>query len=178
MKILTFPKIEGLSYPVGQHVILWTEYIENVIPILKKILTFPAFNLWCRGSSGSILAGMVAIKMRNKYEITINHIKKEGESSHHGNHFEANKYQNIIIDDFSRYGATVNDIISKMGTRELDAIILNDTLPDLWRFKKTPEYLIVSDEENSYNREWNSLTPTKFIKNENAIINFHASIPL
>ncbi len=69
--------------------------------------------MWCRGSSGAILAGMFALKCG--YECRICHIKKEKEGSHNGNTQPyVNEGINIVIDDFVSFGHTLIAIVQHM----------------------------------------------------------------
>jgi orotate phosphoribosyltransferase-like protein len=68
-------------------------------------------NLWCRGSSGSILATLFALYC-SEYTSRVVYIRKDGEDNHHGSAvlYDGNAL-NIIIDDFVCTGDTINAIV-------------------------------------------------------------------
>ncbi len=131
MNILTYEGDE-IGYPVGGRLKEAAKYIDNVFNLLWPIITNKPVNIWVRGSSGAILGTLLASKIDN--EAVICHVKKEGEDSHQGNYF-SNRFgegsMDIIIDDFSCSGDTINSIheimIGKRTTpkRNVDVLILS-----------------------------------------------------
>lgn len=124
MNKLCFSRLEGsIGYPVG-------EYVFQNLPTVKKyaeqiINDFPdshdeTLSIWCRGSSGSIISGLLISFLESHFKIIyINHVKKEGEHSHCGNNdFRFGDY-NIIVDDMIASGETILSIIQsfKMNLR-------------------------------------------------------------
>ena len=129
MKIIHFNngKILDAGYPIGSNMLytiaLSKAYGIHLCKNLKKIKKAIKINLWCRGSSGAIIATLVyneLCKLANT-EIKICHIKKEKEFSHSStpeffavttfNEKRINyKIINIIVDDFISSGNTVNNI--------------------------------------------------------------------
>ncbi len=99
------------GYPLGSNMDGAKKLIEAYIAAFNKLRYSPdtEINLWCRGSSGAILAGMFALKCKN--ECTICHIKKEGENSHKSNPEYEKKAINIVIDDFVDTGSTLEAIV-------------------------------------------------------------------
>lgn len=85
-------------------------------------------NLFCRGSSGAIIAGIISTKVKN---CNIVHIKKEGEESHGESRYSSAGY-NIIVDDFIATGTTVFKIIEDSknlyNVKQFDAIIVSSNV--------------------------------------------------
>jgi adenine/guanine phosphoribosyltransferase-like PRPP-binding protein len=105
---------ELITYPVGQHI------IEN-LPIIKKMVkTFKLVpvnkdkqvNLICIGSSGAIIATIFANELKG-YKVKITHVKKDGEDSHDSHLLFNTDYDNIIVDDFTVTGKTMEIIYAK-----------------------------------------------------------------
>ena len=121
-----------LPYPVGTHMQQAIAFIQNVMTVIKSIGNFPKSNIaiWCRGSSGAILAGLLSSEFYKlgMSEILVHHVKKDGEDSHNSNGSFYTQRHNIIIDDFIASGETVNQIAYIMGMNSV----------------KTIDYLIVS----------------------------------
>lgn len=122
---LDFHRIDGFfGYPVGQHVFnsqhIIKQYSKHIIKDLLKskkttkesIFDEKTLSIWCRGSSGSIISGLLISYLQSYFSyIYINHIKKDGENSHHGNSgFNIGKY-NIIVDDMVSSGETIVEIL-------------------------------------------------------------------
>lgn len=109
------------SYPVGSdwnniNLIIETYFNAFNRLINEKFKSTTGVNLWCRGSSGAILAGLFASKI-SWLNPRICHSKKEGESSHQTTpyHFSDNENViNVVIDDFVSSGATIRAILSEM----------------------------------------------------------------
>src|SRR6478609_10319945 len=105
-------KVDRPGYPIGSNMDGAIKLINAYLEAFEQ-LSYPPdskLNLWCRGSSGAILAGMFALKC--KYECKICHVKKEKESSHNGNYQPYNSEGiNIVIDDFVSYGHTITKIV-------------------------------------------------------------------
>ena len=85
--------------------------------ILKLVTIEEEKRLICRGSSGAIIAGIIANSIPN---CKIIHIKKEGESSHDASteysleNILENNYKNIIVDDLIDSGFTMKVITDYM----------------------------------------------------------------
>lgn len=122
-----------IGYPVGRYINEAIEFIsrvtnkitsEELLPKRKEII------LWCRGSSGSILAALLASKLVVLgFKVIIRHVKKPGEDSHTSNGWINDyNYFNIIIDDFVATGDTIVAIskeMAKSGIEEIDCIIVS-----------------------------------------------------
>ncbi len=130
MKLCEIKNQREVSYPVGDHIKSAIEFVDKVVEKIQTEKLFPTDKeciLWCRGSSGSILATLLASKM-TPFPI-IRHIKKPLEESHSTNKFSSSlNHYNIIIDDFVASGDTIRAIalmMSKAGIEEIDCIILS-----------------------------------------------------
>jgi len=110
-KLITDSRIEyDMSYPVGMnmpqvssYLEIYQEIIENNIPKSLEL------NFLCRGSSGAIIAGILANNIK-WHKTGITHIKKYGEESHHMSIDVRPDTFNIIVDDFTSSGNTVTSI--------------------------------------------------------------------
>jgi hypothetical protein len=106
-------KCDRPGYPLGRNMKGAMKTIDAYIAAFSKLGydTHKGINLWCRGSSGAILAGMFAVKCQ--YECKICHIKKDNESSHSGNwQSYDDRNINVIIDDFVSFGHTLMAIVA------------------------------------------------------------------
>jgi orotate phosphoribosyltransferase-like protein len=115
-------KFKMIDYPVGDN-------IQSNIPIIKKmydkiklimkkegIFYDTKINLICCGSSGAIIASIIAQLLCKKYiDVKIRHIKKHGENSH-GNSYDNSNFigYNIIVDDFIASGKTMQYIFTRL----------------------------------------------------------------
>ena len=122
MRTKALAPIVEISYPIGINMDNIFNYINLVVAALKDENIGKA-NIWCMGSSGAILAALLSNQLE---ESRILHVKKDGESSHHGNYFTTlNNAINIIIDDFIVSGDTVNRIYNFMGGKKCDILIVS-----------------------------------------------------
>lgn len=109
-----------LDYPVGSNMNGAINYVKEVFRVsIKNKLSFleanTPINLWCRGSSGAILAALFcSIVTPFNPNVLIIHIKKKGESSHTNYVRRHKKATNIIIDDFMDSGDTIRQIVIGM----------------------------------------------------------------
>lgn len=107
------------NYPVGSDIQAAKEMVKEWISIFDTLeySTDVKINLWCRGSSGAILAALFTSMSR--YDCIICHIKKDGENSHstipamHNNMIKGDTI-NVVIDDFIASGATIKEIIKNI----------------------------------------------------------------
>ena len=166
-----------IRYPVGSYIVSAISFIDKALLIIKEKITFENENIliWCRGSSGAILAGLLAAKLINLYPAIytrVVHVKKPGEQAHDVDikHVRlSTTYTNIIIDDFSYSGETIMSIAKAMAIREvqyIDLLILSDmhTMNDATRQCflpfPVPTTLIVGDRNTTYYSELVELKPT------------------
>jgi hypothetical protein len=105
-----------VGYPVGSHLDEAVTFASNAAEKFNGIKQFQNryINVWCRGSSGAILAALFGEKITGYMNLKICHVKKEGESSHT---FSPQPYWlgiNVIIDDFCDTGSTLNAIFEEL----------------------------------------------------------------
>lgn len=117
MRVKYLKGIGQISYPVGEYIAEAIEFVNAVLTVLTKDKTFPTSNIaiWCRGSSGAILASLLShgLIVKGYRNISVNHVKKPNENSHSFNCFLP-RTTNIIIDDFTCTGDTINHIANWM----------------------------------------------------------------
>jgi hypothetical protein len=117
----------GIGYPVGSYVNDAIRVAKDAAKVFRDICPNKdrPVNVWCRGSSGTILATLFASNIKG--DVTISHVKKPGEQSHIiGPYYQCNGI-NIIIDDFIATGDTVKSIYQKMtvfGIYQVYALII------------------------------------------------------
>lgn len=162
MKILGFKSENKELYPVGEHLDNVIIYIENISAELEKILDHTkCLNIWCRGSSGAILAALLASRFIY-HSPRILHVKKEGEEAHSTNgsfnhHTSFNHVINIIIDDFVSSGETIRKIYStaRKFVPKIDVLIVHSIpIHRDWFLPFRPDTLIIW--EGSISEGWNS----------------------
>ncbi len=79
-------------------------------------------NIFCRGSSGAMIAALFASHITERDPIVV-HIKKDGEYNHGGSISLTNWHKdgiNIIVDDFMSSGETVNKIYERVNANRGD----------------------------------------------------------
>jgi len=100
-----------IKYPCGLYLYENRLIIEKMAIEVAAVYPNKDINLWCKGSSGSIIAGMMAC-MLNDREIIINHVKKSGEESHSEYMYSVPPDSiNVVVDDFIRSGETIFSIV-------------------------------------------------------------------
>ena len=123
-----------INYPVGYYIQDAVFFVDKVIKVLmemaeKKELPLGNIDIWVRGSSGAILGGLLTQRLLTIgfTNISVIHIKKEGEDSHTENVFRTNGKYNVIIDDFIASGETMNEIAKVAGkyVKEIDLLIVS-----------------------------------------------------
>lgn len=134
MKVYQLHNQWEIPYPIGSHIDAAITYINKVYAtiILNELFKNRDINLWCRGSSGAILAGLLASRLlttKTFHSVQIIHVKKPNETAHGSDlTYVIENGCNIIIDDFSYTGDTIIHITKSMtslGIRYVDAIILS-----------------------------------------------------
>lgn len=125
MKTVKFVQIlPTMEYPVGENITKNLPTILAMSNLLKDLYPSKSMHLWCRGSSGAIIAAIIATNFK---KVVICHVKKSGESSHTDALPKSMRNAvHIIVDDFIAYGSTVNEIYTafKKHTRnkEIDCL--------------------------------------------------------
>lgn len=120
MKIHTW-KGGAVGYPVGADMPGAINFAKGAAKAFNAatrggVNAETAINVWCRGSSGAILAALFIGHIKRTLHVNVCHIKKSGEESHRTNpdvwrqSGSINKVINIIIDDFISSGSTMQQI--------------------------------------------------------------------
>ena len=143
------PMLDRLSYPVGTNISENLSRINMMADLILQEFGAMGINLWCRGSSGAIIAAIIASYYHNNGgSVRICHVKKKGERSHSGNGCPRQEFRNIIVDDFSESGETVLEIhkVQQQMTdnKFLDAIVLTDETESIRRFMAGKVNLVIS----------------------------------
>lgn len=115
MQRITIDYNEQMSYPVGQNMPAARAFSEAVLHSVRMIETavrpggFNELNIFCRGSSGSILATMFIAFA--PYKCNLVYVKKEIEQGHSGLISDFRKdLPSLVIDDFMSSGETLREI--------------------------------------------------------------------
>jgi len=113
IKFIPLENSDSTKYPVGRFIQQNMYIILDMIAKLKTVNTKDDLILWCRGSSGSIMSGVIASHFPNA---KISHVKKDGESSHSSDVdiYIEKSHINVIVDDFISSGNTVNTVAQMM----------------------------------------------------------------
>lgn len=163
MNIITHTSEAQPKYPVGEYLKNSMDYIAEIAPLVQEQVKHLSINFWVQGSSGAILAALLSNKLTNYCNIL--HVKKEGEVSHNSNAFGMyGKYHtnlNIIIDDFSISGSTLNRIWEEASKTvcSINYLIINHLGALGWNINFVPNNLIIR--ENHFSKEWIKLQPTR-----------------
>ena len=141
-------EIESVSfnYPVGCDMQRANKSVCHCVDAFKQLdidREQPIY-LWCRGSSGAILATLFAIGIGNDYpNVFISHVKKEGEISHSNAYYvRSGNNVNIIIDDFVATGSTIKAILAEMKNKDAKPNILIVSTGALCYFKDEFDFII------------------------------------
>lgn len=122
-----------IEYPITNNIPKTLKFTERVSMILLSIIKQNKIinvNLWCRGSSGAVIAAFVSqdiIQKSKNINVKICHVKKDGENAHTSSIscFENSlDTWNIIVDDLIASGATITAIISIMNARNIKPDVL------------------------------------------------------
>ena len=105
--------LECIHYPVGLSIQLNIPIIKLMAEAVKKQYPTDKLNLICMGSSGAIIATIIAQEITDS---KIYHIKKDGEKAHNSYIRLEHDAINVIVDDFIVTGHTVNLIYKKLTT--------------------------------------------------------------
>jgi hypothetical protein len=146
-KFITDSRLEiEMKYPIGKNMpnlIFYCDVMAQLIrehaPINDRRLHF-----LCRGSSGAILAGIVASRLPHN-NVYITHFKKPGEYSHAGEFMCEGDDYFIVIDDFMASGTTLNTICEKMlnvAYQFPDMLIVSGNVNSSFKYHKEIETII------------------------------------
>lgn len=165
MKLHIIKDQRKINYPVGYHIQDAVNFINNVTQVImemskKKQFPLKNIDIWVRGSSGAILGGLLCQKLLAiGYEnLSVIHIKKEGEDSHANNILATDGKYNIVIDDFVASGETMNEIAKETGkyVKYIDLLIISKIALDI-------EYDSIDTDCFPYNNNIKSIDLKHFI---------------
>jgi len=188
MKLHVIKNQLKIKYPVGYYIQDAINFINNVTEVIMQMAIkrqFPLkdIDIWVRGSSGAILGGLLCQKLiAIGYEnLSVIHIKKEGEDSHTNRVWKTGSKYHIVIDDFVASGETMDKIaeeagkyikyvdlliVSKMAVDIDDDLDLNDNyiLNSIYLKHFTPKTLICGWITKDYHKHLRKLKPTNINK--------------
>jgi adenine/guanine phosphoribosyltransferase-like PRPP-binding protein len=127
----------GVGYPMGIHVQKNLLMINKLIKELKLMYPTQKLNIWCRGSSGAIIAAIISSKIK---DCAIYHIKKEQEHAHQNSYWIRKDGTNIIVDDLISSGQTIKAILKafsdmREGNEKLYCLCILGEIPDDFKTK-------------------------------------------
>jgi len=171
MNIIPFTNRCRPVYPIGENVVDAMDYINQVTPFIKNIVKNHPVNIWCSGSSGAILSAFLVKNIDN--QCIICHVKKSGESAHHGNSFDRIRDRaaiNIILDDFMRTGETIERIWNQAShyCNSINILVLTNAYQEPWKLSFVPNNLII--EQESIHSSWKDLIPSKIEQKKEELI--------
>lgn len=148
MKTLNFSTPEYPSYPVGGNIDAAKRLVEKSAELFLSIKAFKEreVNIFCRGSSGAILATLFAVSIPVYAKII--HIRKEGEIAHSRTTSFTSSYVSVIIDDFILSGQTMNAIYKEIQyhQKKIDCLIIHRGFnKHANKLLFTPSYLITNN---------------------------------
>lgn len=118
-----------IKYPVGEYIQYNIEKIVSMASVIEKSFKDQYLNLWCSGSSGAIIAAIIASIVEQPCKIC--HVEKAGEDAHSSYTLPDSRDINIIVDDFIRSGCTIQRIVRYVtGVKaEIDALFVTSDVP-------------------------------------------------
>ena len=117
-------KLQRMDYPVGPNIKVNLPIINNMYRYIKEKFPEGTITIWCRGSSGAIIAGIISSKLKGRAQVA--YVSKPNEKRH--DLVSPYKYSvgyNIIVDDFICTGKTIDDIIKKSDREKFDLLIVS-----------------------------------------------------
>ena len=134
---------DTMVYEVGRNITNNLPVIAEMANAIKKAYPRKKIVLWCRGSSGTIIASVIAAKLGKKVT-AIAYVRKENEDRHGvGVLYSSNdgKAINVIVDDFIETGKTINAIIDRINSFseytdtefKLDCLCVTGRIPSTYR---------------------------------------------
>ena len=124
---------ESIGYPLGVDMKLTIYHATKMAEAFNLIAEYKDknLNIFCRGSSGAMLAAIFTSALNWPNYIKVHHIKKEGENSHSSNSFSIlNNAVSIIIDDLICTGKTIKEILTYVPDEKCNCLILADNSED------------------------------------------------
>ena len=120
-------KLRTMDYPVGPNIKVNLPIINNMYRYIKEKFPEGIITIWCRGSSGAIIAGIISSKLKGRARVA--YVSKPNEKRHDkvSAHMYSTGY-NIIVDDFVCTGETINKIINESTITQFDLLIISGNL--------------------------------------------------
>lgn len=122
----------NISYPVGGDLtglLKSVEYMSQGIKTAFKYEDDKELCLLATGSSGAIIAGLIASKLGGAFSrVKICHLKKQGEKSHSSGIRPSSQSLKVIVDDFISSGETVNRIANGFDLPHVNAICVTEEI--------------------------------------------------
>ena len=134
-KIVRLKTLKLIEYPVGTFISYNTPIIKNMANYIKRKFPEETISLWCRGSSGAIIAGIISSNLKRK--VFIRYISKNNEKRHDKNNYNYKTDINIIVDDFICSGKTIDEIINKSGRKKFDLLIVSGDISETFLESKS-----------------------------------------
>ena len=76
----TVKKLRTMNYPVGPNIKVNLPIINNMYRYIKEKFPEGTITIWCRGSSGAIIAGIISSKLKGRARVA--YISKPNEKRH------------------------------------------------------------------------------------------------
>lgn len=135
IKEITFNTGTWLDYPVGKDIAAVDIQTTKTAELLRPLLRNEQYiNLWCIGSSGTLISSLLAVKLitRGTYNnVRICHLRKDGEHSHQQEMIPLNGGYNLIVDNFADSGSTVLDLVDRILEEyglEISGVVLHGSI--------------------------------------------------
>lgn len=114
-----------MDYPVGLFIQPNLGIIKEYIRIIKEDFPDKDIDLICTGSSGAIIAGIIASKVKCR----IIYVTKDGERSHssHG-HRPSSDAHTIVVDDIISTGKTIKRILDAYRGIRFNCLIVSGSI--------------------------------------------------
>ena len=117
-------KLREMNYPIGPNLKVNLPIINNMYRYIKEKFPEGTITIWCRGSSGAIIAGIISSKLKGRARVA--YISKPNEKRHDlVSPYKYSAGYNIIVDDFICTGKTIDDIIKKSDRKKFDLLIVS-----------------------------------------------------
>jgi adenine/guanine phosphoribosyltransferase-like PRPP-binding protein len=140
-----------MGYPVGESLPYSLPTIHKMAKVLEK-KQYHNLGLVCTGSSGAIIAGIIASKLKPTPKIF--YIKKKYERNHGHGTWELTNCENLVfVDDFIYSGSTVKHVIRQLrmvGINKIKAVfmVFSNCLKTKYILKFSEEQLYLKSAKN------------------------------